>query len=127
MALRIGLRPTSILRGLFWGAAIFAFTMAVLPKPPTLPGEPSDKIQHVIAFLTLSALAASAYPRLSLVRLGAALSGLGLLIEFVQLIPALNRDSELLDWVADTAAVILVLGLWAMARAWRKKLRQWRE
>jgi hypothetical protein len=44
--------------------------MALLPKPPTLPGTPSDKLQHVAAFAVLSALAAAAWPRAPLVRTG---------------------------------------------------------
>lgn len=95
---------------LFWTALLFAFVMAVLPKPPRLPGEPSDKVQHVIAFATLALLAASAYPRARLLRIGVLLSLFGALIEFVQTVPVLHRDGSVLDWVADTAAAGLVLG-----------------
>ena len=45
-------------RLLFWAAAIFALVMAVLPHPPELPGDPSDKLQHVAAFATLGLLGA---------------------------------------------------------------------
>jgi len=94
---------------LFWSAATFAFTMAVLPHPPQLPGQPSDKIQHIAAFATLGLLGAWAYARSSLLHLLLFLSLFGALIEIVQAIPSLNRDSDLKDWIADTVACGLVL------------------
>ncbi len=100
----------------FWAAALFALVMASLPKPPSLPGSPSDKIQHIIAFATLAALAAAAYPRTSLVKIGIGLSAFGALIEFIQMIPMLHRDADIIDWVADTVAAALVLVLAGLLR-----------
>ena len=97
------------LRVLFWAAALFAFVMAVLPHPPALPGNPSDKIQHAVAFATLGLLGALAYPRLSTVRLIIGLSLFGALIEVAQAIPVLHRDSDLFDWLTDTIACAVVL------------------
>lgn len=94
---------------LFWAAALFAFVMAVLPHPPRLPGNPSDKVQHVIAFATLGLLGGFAYPRAQAFRLAVGLSLFGALIELVQAIPALNRDSDVIDWIADTAASAIAL------------------
>ena len=88
---------------------VFAFVMAVLPHPPQLPGAPSDKVQHIAAFLVLGALASFAYPRTSPVYLATALSLFGAVIEIVQLIPALHRDGDPVDWIADTAAAGLIL------------------
>ena len=102
-------RRPRILRTAFWAAAVFAFVMAVLPHPPQLPGAPSDKVQHIAAFLVLGALASFAYPRTSPVYLATALSLFGAVIELVQLIPALNRDGDPVDWIADTAAAGLML------------------
>lgn len=93
----------------FWAAALFAFVMASLPKPPQLPGQPGDKVQHILAFLVLAGLAAAAYPRAGLIRIGIGLSLFGALIELVQAIPALHRDSDPLDWLADTIAATFVL------------------
>ena len=91
--------------------------MAILPHPPQVPGEPNDKVEHMIAFATLAALGSFAYPRMALLRLLAALSLFGALIEVVQAIPVLQRDSDVKDWIADTAAVAVVLGLvW-----WRRR------
>ena len=89
-------------RLLFWAAAIFALVMAILPHPPELPGEPSDKIQHITAFATLGVLGAWAYAGAALLQLLAGLSLFGAFIEVVQAIPALHRDSDIKDWIADT-------------------------
>lgn len=83
--------------------------MALLPHPPKFPGEPSDKVQHIAAFLTLGALGSFAYPRSNPVYLGAGLSLFGAVIEILQLIPALHRDGDPIDWMADTAAVALII------------------
>jgi VanZ family protein len=109
-------------RLLFWAAALFAFVMAVLPHPPELPGEPSDKIQHAAAFATLGVLGAWAYAGAALLQLLAGLSLFGAFIEVVQAIPALHRDSDIKDWIADTLAAGLVL----LLIRW-KRLRRGRE
>ena len=112
-------RRIDVLRLAFWSFALIAFVMAVLPKPPQLlPGSPSDKVQHMTAFLVLGGLASFAYPRASPVFLGAALSLFGAFIELVQFIPALQRDSDPIDWLADTAAAALILMFlhWLRAR-----------
>ena len=93
----------------FWAMAAFAFVMAVLPHPPAVPGEPNDKVQHIAAFATLALLGSYAFPKATLVRMLISLSLFGAFIEVVQAIPALHRDSDILDWLADTAAVIVVL------------------
>lgn len=112
--LRILCRPYW-LRVAFWLAALFALVMATLPKPPQLPGAPSDKIQHIVAFVVLAGLAAAAYRRTRLVVIAAGLSAFGAVIEFLQALPMLHRDSDIRDWVADTAAsavVLLIVWLW---------------
>ena len=76
--------------------------MAVLPRPPRIPGGPSDKVQHAVAFAALGLLAAFAYPHTSPVLLVILLSAFGALIEVVHLVPALGRDADLRDWVVDT-------------------------
>jgi hypothetical protein len=105
-----------LLRLAFWAAFVFAFVMAVLPHPPNVPGDPSDKVQHILAFSVLALLAALAYPRSPTVRIGLFLSAFGAVIELVQLIPSLYRDGDWIDWVADTAALSAVLSLAAIAR-----------
>jgi hypothetical protein len=106
-----------VARPLFWAAAIFAIFMAVVPHPPEIPGDPSDKVQHMAAFVTLSLLGSWAFPRLPLIQLLLRLSLFGAFIELVQAIPVLHRDSDPLDWIADTIACIAVLAAIAWWRA----------
>lgn len=101
--------PLHIRRPLFWAAMVFAFVMAMLPHPPEILGEPSDKVQHMAAFATLGLLGTWAYVRTSLLHLLGGLSLFGAFIEVVQAIPALHRDSDIKDWIADTLACALVL------------------
>jgi len=111
-------RASRTARILFWIAASFAFVMAVLPHPPEVPGQPNDKVQHITAFATLALLGSFAYPATALLQLLLRLSLFGALIEVVQAIPALNRDSDVLDWLADTVAVAVVL---LLIRWWRSR------
>ena len=111
-------RGLVLLRLLFWAAALFAFVMAVLPHPPQVPA--NDKVQHMAAFATLGLLGSFAYPRLSTLRLLIGLSLFGALIEVVQAIPELHRDSDPLDWLADTIACAIVL---LAIRWWRAHRR----
>jgi hypothetical protein len=104
-------RRPAFLRIAFWAGAAFALVMALLPHPPQLPGEPSDKVQHIAAFLALGGLGSFAYPKANPLYLGAGLSLFGAAIEILQLIPALHRDGDPLDWAADTAAVALIIVL----------------
>src|SRR5690606_36561507 len=46
-------RWSGLLRGLFWLTLLVVFTLAVMPHPPHLPVEPSDKVQHFAAFACL--------------------------------------------------------------------------
>lgn len=102
-------RANLILRLLFWGAALFALVMALLPHPPDVPGNPSDKVQHMAAFATLGLLGTFAYARLRPLLLIAGLSLFGAMIEVLQAIPMLHRDSDPLDWLADTIACTVVV------------------
>jgi hypothetical protein len=85
--------------------------MAVLPHPPQLPGQPTDKLQHIAAFAVLTALACAAWPAAPRLRVLVALAGFGALIELVQAIPALNRSADWRDWLADTGAILVTLGV----------------
>ncbi len=100
----------------FWVALITAFVLAVLPQPPALPGEPSDKVQHIIAFVVLTGLARLAYPRMRPLTLLLAFALFGALIELAQLYPALGRTASLDDWFADIAATAAMLAILDPAR-----------
>lgn len=106
-------------RLLFWGAAIFAFVMAVIPHPPKLPGHPSDKIQHIVAFVVLAVLGLWAYPGTRKRKMLLGLAAFGALIEFAQAIPEIHRDSDPFDWIADVAAAFAVfaaVAVWPLFR-----------
>lgn len=100
---------------LFWIALAGATTLAIMPQPPRLPtDELGDKFHHILAFATLAALAAAAWPQAPRLRVIERLSFLGALIEVVQSVPALHRDCDIRDWVADTLAVAVVTGIAAV-------------
>ena len=103
---------TLVLRLAFWLALAFTLVMALMPHPPSLlPFNVWDKIQHAAAFGVLSGLAAFAYPRAALTRLGEHLSFVGALVEILQAMPVIHRDCDIRDWIADTVAIIVMLGL----------------
>jgi VanZ family protein len=110
-----------LLRWVFWAAVVSTFVVATLPKPLHVPGEPSDKVQHILGFMVLAILGSAAYARVSALKLVIALAVFGALIEMAQMIPALHRDAELLDWVADVTAVAVVL---LAVRAWHYFVRK---
>lgn len=99
-------------------ALVFAVTMALLPHPPKVPIA-SDKYQHMLAFGTLTILSVLSFPKTPLLRVGERLSFLGAMIEVVQSFPALHRDCDIMDWVADTAVITGVLVVVAIVRRLR--------
>ena len=109
-------RRTALLRTIFWIAIVLSFLAAINPLPPLLPGAPSDKVQHIFAFLVLGALAIIAYRDSGPLRLLIGLSAFGALIEVVQTIPALHRDGDVMDWIADTVAAAAILAILHAAR-----------
>ena len=100
-----------------WGAIVGAVTLALLPHPPSLAlDRMGDKFEHMLAFGVITVLAVSAYPRFPLPRLVERLSFLGAMIEVTQSIPALHRDCDIRDWIADTAIVLAVTLIVAAVR-----------
>lgn len=108
-------------RILFFIALVTATVLAVMPQPPHLPTDRfGDKFNHMLAFATLAALAAAGWPRASRWRVIERLSFLGALIEVAQSIPALHRDCDIRDWIADTVAVAVVTGIAALVARGRE-------
>lgn len=109
-------------RFLFWSAAAFAVTMALVPKPPHLPLDRfGDKFEHILAFAVMAVLANLAYPATERVRLIERLSFLGAVIEVMQSIPALHRDCDVRDWIADTLAVLVVTTGFTLWPRWKRR------
>lgn len=108
------------LRLLFWAACAYAFAMAITPRPPELPV--SDKIQHIFGFLVLAVLGRLAYPETKKRMLLLGLMAFGALIELAQALPIIHRDSDPLDWLADTGAaltVFVIVAVWGYFHARR--------
>ena len=122
MGIAIFSRPAwvRLFRVAFWAAVIFAVTMALLPKPPPVMGEMGDKYQHMLAFACLTVLASLAYAKAPPLRIAERLSFVGALIEVLQSIPALHRDCQIMDWLADTGAILVTLAIVTLVR------RRWR-
>ena len=109
-----------VLRPLFWLLAAFALVMALLPKPPNLPIDQfGDKFAHMLAFAVLAGVANLGWRSIKAWRIVLWLSAFGALIEVLQLIPALHRDSDLRDWLADTAAIVAATLIARALLRWR--------
>lgn len=101
--------------------ALLAFTLynALTPGRPSLGGY-SDKVWHALAFYVLSLSAACAAPRAPALAIAAAMAGLGVLIEVLQTLPAVNRSASIADWIADLVGIGAGL---APALIWRWRAR----
>ena len=99
---------------LFWIALTVAIVMALLPKPPKLMIDSlGDKFEHILAFSVLALLGGLGFSRASRWRVAERLSFVGALIEVAQSIPALHRDCDIRDWIADTIAILVVTAILA--------------
>ena len=107
MSKEIGRGRALFTRAVFWAALAFTVIMATLPQPPAALSTPSDKVNHVIAFFVLTALHKLAYRNFGFWKRLLMMAALGGLIELVQMVPALHRDAEWLDWAADVAAALV--------------------
>lgn len=96
---------------IFWATLLIVYGLAIMPAEQAPSLGAGDKINHIAAFLVLTLLARIAYRALPAWRLAAGLSLFGILIEVTQAIPALRRDASLWDWVADSAAILVALGV----------------
>ena len=97
------------IRFVFWLALAVTLVMALLPNPPALPRQATDKVQHVAAFAALTFLAALGFQGLRLRVIFVRMAALGLAIEVLQMIPILHRDAQAADWLADCAATAATL------------------
>ena len=111
------------IRLVFWLALAVTIVMALLPNPPALPRQATDKVQHIAAFAALTFLAALGFPGLRLRVIFVVMAALGLAIEVLQMIPTLHRDAQASDWLADCAATAATLLLCGVLR-WLFRARQ---
>lgn len=90
----------------FWLAAILAYVMALIPG-----GEPAlqfryDKANHILAFVTLAALARLGWSRGQGWIIVVLLIAFGGFIEICQALPLIHRDPSWSDFFADAVATM---------------------
>ena len=107
-------------RGLFVAVLLFTLAAALAPNAQAPDLGHGDKVNHIAAFVTLSVMAAWAWPAARLWRIGVVMSAFGAAIEGLQAIPFIARDAEWADWYADTAAAAAALLAVAAWRALRR-------
>ena len=85
--------------------------MALYPEAIATPTLDSygDKFEHMLAFGTLTFLARLGFAKMPNWLILERLSFIGALIEVFQAIPALHRDCDWHDWIADSLAIIGML------------------
>lgn len=102
------------------GTVLFAFAVAWFAFTPSTgveSGLPWDKANHAVAFLTWTILAGCGWPRAGFPRLAAVMLALGIGIELIQGLPAVGRDADVWDVVADMTGFLAGCGLLAAATA----------
>ncbi len=104
----------------FWLAVIIAYVSAILPSAEAPHIAAWDKLNHMLAFFTITFLARAAYPKLAVLPLFALLAAFGAFIELSQAVPFIHRDAEWDDWFADVFAIVVGLVL-AWPIAWLAK------
>lgn len=102
---------------IFTLACVLTVFAAMMPSMPGLPGPIGDKLQHTVAFVTVTILAALAFPTLRPATLLLGMATFGGLIELLQLIPLVHRDADLADWLVDCAAIVGAAPLAIVARS----------
>lgn len=96
-------------RAAFLLAIVISFTVSIMPGPEAPPGLPWDKANHFGAFYVMMGLGAAARPGKNPWLTALALWLFGGLIEVVQSIPAVHRDGDVMDWLADTLGILAVM------------------
>ena len=105
----------------FWrlsavGFAVVIAWFAFRPAADVATGLPWDKANHAVAFLVLTMLTGLGWPRLHRLWLFELMLVAGIAIELVQGLPAIGRDADVMDVLADVVgamAGMLVLWLWS--------------
>ena len=92
----------------FISALILVLILALLPQEIAVQVSSSDKIDHFAAFAVLMMLGQLAFPARFHLALGLGLMGFGASIEVLQGLPGLNRSPDVLDWLVEVAAILMV-------------------
>ena len=97
----------------FISALILVLILALLPQEIAVQVSSSDKIDHFAAFVVLMMLGQLAFPARFHLALGLGLMGFGASIEVLQGLPGLNRSPDVLDWLVEVAAILMVGSLFS--------------
>jgi hypothetical protein len=103
------MKAQNIFRILFWLLLGIIFAIALLPAEEAPAGFSNDKLNHFLAFLSLSLIARILYSRVNVAILFVMLALFGGAIELLQLAMALGRQADWMDFAADIAAIVLGL------------------
>jgi hypothetical protein len=87
--------------------------LATTSSPYPMPSAPSDKVNHLIAFVELTLLARLGWPGQSVLRYALPLLAFGLALELVQS-QLDHRDFSWADLLADAAGIALGLLPWPL-------------
>lgn len=96
-----------------WQAGLVVSVLGILylattSSPYPIPSTPSDKINHLLAFIHLAVVTRLAWPHLSRISVAVGVMALGLLIELTQSqLP--HREFSLLDLTANGAGTAIGL------------------
>ena len=87
--------------------ALAVVWLAVRPSTGMTTGLPWDKANHAAAFLVLTVLTGCGWPGIGLWRMAMLMLAAGIGIELVQGLPAVGRDADVVDVVADLVGMTL--------------------
>lgn len=93
--------------------------LAFKPSTGVDVGLPWDKANHCSSFAVLTVVAGCGWARLTVMRMAAVMLAAGIGIELVQGLPAIGRDADVWDVVADMVG----FGVgWAVLRLGRRRM-----
>jgi hypothetical protein len=99
----LGLQTLS--RIAFFAASAVVLALALLPHGIGGSAPGPDKLHHLLAFSALTLFGSLGWPG-RLLQVAAALLAFGAGIEVLQGTELIERDAEVLDWVADAAGIV---------------------
>ncbi len=95
----------TILRLLFWLLLGFILAISLMPAEDAPTVFADDKLNHILAFFTLSLMARLLWPRMNLAVLFIMLTLFGGGIELLQLTMGFGREADWTDFAADIVAI----------------------
>ncbi len=101
------MKTLNIFRILFWLLLGIILAISLMPAGGAPTVFAYDKLNHGLAFFTLSLMARLLWPRTNVVILFVLLMIFGGGIELLQLTMGLGRDADWWDFAADVAAILL--------------------